>query len=265
MLFPASSLTRLSRFPLSRCLFVLEQIRDRALARNAPMIAAAAERAILRVKDALDLDQRQRSLRTTRFPPEAREIDVLVDAAITGLDAYCESQMALFRGEERATAAARLKRALLPEGVSSITHLPFADQHEQIETLLARAQAPEVLTDLATLPEMVVALARVRELNGQYGAVLRHTEDTLTRQDVRARHAECQELLCTTACLIIGHFATLPDGQADRDYLLDPILREDAALRERRRRRRAASDTGQDTDDVAPQPDDESDLAAPAT
>jgi hypothetical protein len=177
--------------PLSRCLFVLEQVRDRAQALDMPVIVRLAEYAIGRLKEALDLDQRQRALRTSRFPPEARELDLLVDAAIDGLDSYCESQMSLYRGEERAVAAARLRRALLPGGVGEITQLPYADQHKQIDALLARAQAPDVVADLAVLPEMVTALARVRELNAQYGERLRDTQEALTRQDVRARHEEC--------------------------------------------------------------------------
>jgi hypothetical protein len=249
-----SALLRLNRFPLNRCLFVLQGIRDRALIRDAIAIGALTEYAIPRVRDALDLDQRQRALHTTRFPAEARELDQLVDAAMTSLDSYCESQMALFRGHER--AAARLERVLLPDGVARITHLPYADQHEQIEALLVRAQAADVIADLAVLSEMALMLARVRELNAEYGAMLRANEDTLTRQGVCARHDECQELLCAVAGLIIGHFALTPERHADRDFLLEPILRENEALRERRRRRRADGNTG-DTEDVLPEPDDD--------
>jgi hypothetical protein len=264
MLLPASYLVKLNRFPLSRCLFVLEEIRDRALARNVTVVAALAAHAILRVLEALDLDQRQRALRTTRFPAHARELDLIVDAAILGLDSYCDSQIALFRGQERGAAAARLQRALLPEGVGRITQLPYADQHKQIDALLARAQAPEVVADLAILSEILLMLARVRELNEQYGAMLRESEDLLTRQDVRERHDECQELLCATAGLILGHFATAPGRNADRDYLLEPILRENEALRERRRRRRADGGADSDPDDSLPDPDDDDAPAARA-
>jgi hypothetical protein len=266
LLLPASSLLELSRFPLSRCLFVLEQVRDRAQALDIPVIVTLAERAIARVREALDFDQRQRALRTSKFPPEARELDQLVDAAIDGLDTYCESQMALYRGQERAAAAARLRRALLPGGVGAITQLPYADQHKQIDALLARAQAADVITDLAALPEMAAALAHVRGLNQQYGERLRDTEEALTRQDVRARHDQCQELLCTLTCLIIGHFGALPERHADRDRLLEPILREDEALRERRRRRRAAGEAGDDApDDIVAEPDDADSPSSPAS
>ena len=266
MSVPASSLLKLYRFPLSRCLFVLEQVRDRARALDIPAIVRLAEHAIARVTEALDLDHRQRALRTSKFPPEARELDQRLDAAIDGLDTYCQSQMSLYRGEERAAAAARLRRVLLPGGVGAITQLPYADQHAQIEALLAHAQTPEMVADLALLPEMASALARVRELNAQYGERLRQTEEALTRQDVRARHEECQELLFTVACLIVGHFGEFPERHADREHLLEPILRENEALRERRRRRRAGRKAGDDApDDIIAEPDDEAGPANPGS
>ncbi|HWN70025.1 MAG TPA: hypothetical protein VNM90_20435 [Haliangium sp.] len=248
---------KLNRFPLSRCLFVLEQCRDRARALDIPAIVTLSERAAARVREALDVDQRQRALRTSKFPPEAHALDQLVDAAIDGLDSYCESQMALFRSHERGAAAARLRRALLPEGVGEIKQLPYADQHTRIAALLARAEAPDVIADLALLPDITIMLGRVRELNTEYGERLRDSEETLTRQDVRARHQECQELLYTLACLIIGHFGALPEHHADRDRLLEPILRENDALRERRRRRRANENTDDDGTDDIPEPDDD--------
>jgi hypothetical protein len=258
MVLLASSLLKLTRFPLSRCRFVLGDIADRARALDIPVIVTLAEHALARVLEAMDLDNRQRALRTSKFPPEARELDELVDAAVNGLDSYCESQIALFRGEERAAAAARLRHALLPHGVGEVTQLPYADQHIHIEALLARAREPEVIADLATLPEMDMMLARVSEVNTRYGERLHDTQEALTRQDVRARHDECQELLCTLACLIIGHFGALPERQADRDHLLDPILRQNEALRQRRRRRRANGNAGDDAPgDITPEPDDE--------
>lgn len=258
MVLRASALLKLTRFPLSRCRFVLGDIGDRARALDIPVIVALAEHALARVHEAMELDARQRSLRTSMFPPEARELDELVDAAVNGLDSYWESQIALFRGEERAAAAARLRRFLLPDGIGAITQLPYGDQHAHVEALLVRAREPAALADFAILPEMDMMLARLREVNKRYGERLHDTREALTRQDVRARHDECQELLCTLACLIIGHFGALPERHDDRDHLLDPILRQNEALRQRRRRRRANGNAGDDTpDDIVPEPDDE--------
>jgi hypothetical protein len=177
---------------------------------------------------------------------------------VSGFNRFCVSQIALFRGEERAAAAARLRNALLPRGVKDVTQLSYVEQHAQINALLARAREPDMRADLAIVPELDVMLARMHELNTRYGELLGQNMGTLTRQDVRARHDECQEILCTLACLIIGHFGTLPERHDVRDQLLDLILRQNEALRERRRRRRASRKAGDDApDDIVAEPDDE--------
>lgn len=256
MVLPASSLLKLVRFPLSRYTFVFRQILDHAQTLDVPAIAALAEHGMARAKEAMELDHRQRAQRPSRFPPETRELDQLVDATVNGLDSYCETQMAMFRGEERAAAAARVRKALLPRGVGDITQRPYAEQHGQVEALLERAQEPHVLADLAVLPELDNVLARMRALNKRYGDLLVQSMGMLTRQDVRGLHDECQEILCTLACLIIGHFGTLPERHADRDRLLDLILRQNQALRERRRRRRANRAGEGAADDIIVEPDE---------
>jgi hypothetical protein len=258
-MLPASSLLKITRFPLSRCRFVFDQVRTHAQGLDIPAIVALAEHGMARATEAMELDHRQRVQPAAQFPPETREVDQLVDATVDALDNYCQIQIAMFRGEERAPAAARIQQALLPEGVGAITQLPYAEQHGQVTALLERAQEPDVLADLAVVPELHHVLARMGELNERYGVLIVQSRgELLTRQDVRARHAECQEILCTLACLIIGHFAMLPERHADRDLLLDLILRQDKALRERRRRRRANSSAGDDApDDIVAEPDDE--------
>jgi hypothetical protein len=257
MEFPASSLLRLMRFPLSRYMFMFRQVRDQARALDVPAVVALAELGFARAKAAMELDHLQRTQRPSRFPPEARELDQLVDAAVTGLDSYCEAQSALFRGEERAAAAARIRQKLLPRGVGYITQRPYAEQHGEVDALLRRAEEPEALADLAVLPGMDDVLTRIRDVNTRYGALLHQSQGALTRQDVRARHDECQELLCTLACLIIGHLGPQPERHADRDHLLGLILRQDKALRERRRRRRASSNASDTPDEIVAEPDDE--------
>lgn len=258
MQLPASSLLKLTRFPLALCEFVFQQVRERALALDVPAVVALAEYGIARAKVAMEVDHDQRMQHPTQYPPETREVDQLVDAAVSGFNGFCESQIALFRGEERAAAAARLRNALLPRGVKDVTQLSYVEQHAQINALLARAQEPDLRADLTIVPELGVMLARIGELNTRYGDLLGQSMGMLTRQDVRAHHDEVQEILCTLACLIIGHFGTLPERHDVRDRLLDPILRQHEALRERRRRRRASRKAGDDApDDLVAEPDDE--------
>jgi hypothetical protein len=249
-----TSCVKLPKFPVSRCLFVLQEIRLRALARDAAMIAELAGRGAAQAQQTLSLDMRQRAAPTTQFSPEAKELDQLVDYGVNGLDSYCNAQIRLFRGEERGAAAQRVKHELLPQGVRFITSLPYADQHEQVEALIERAAAPELSVDLALLAEMPVLLERLRVINEKYGAALLQVANAPTRQDVRDEHARCQELLAETMALIFGLYALQPpERQADRDYLLEPIMRQSEAIRARRRRRRQGGpDTEPVTDPVLP-------------
>jgi hypothetical protein len=60
---------------------------------------------------------------------------------------------------------------------------------------------------------------------------------------------------CAPLCSCLPSRASWgPERHGDRDYLLEPLLREDAALRERRRRRRASGDTDEIPTDDLPDP-----------
>jgi hypothetical protein len=253
-----TSFVKLNKFPVSRCLFVMQEIRLRALARDAAMIAELAGRGAAKAQRALQLDSSQRSARTTLFPPEARELDHLVDYGLNGIGGYCNTQIRLFRGEERGAAAQRVKQVLLPEGVGFITSLPYADEQAQVQGLLERAASPELSADMAVLVELPVLLERLRVINEKYGAALLQAVSAPTRQDVRDERDRCQEILAEVVALIFGLYALQPpERQEDRDFLLEPILLQDEAIRARRRRRRqGGQDTEPVTDPLLPAPGD---------
>ena len=252
-----TSYVRLNKFPVSRCVFVLQEVRVRAVARDAPAIAELAGRGAAQAQQALQVDSSRRSARTTQFPPEAKELDHMVDYGLNGIGGYFNTQIRLFQGEERGAAAQRVKQVLLPEGVGFITSQPYADQHAQVEGLLQRAASPALSADMAVLVELPVLLERLRVVNEKYGAALLQAISAPTRQDVRDEHARCQEILAEVVALIFGHYALQPpERQEDRDFLLEPILRQDEAIRARRRRRRGGQDTEPVTDPALPAPGD---------
>lgn len=270
-MFLIRSYVKLNMFPPSRCVFVMQEVEQRAQTREAPMIAELARRGVEQAQKAMRLDTKQRAAPTTQFPPEAREFDQLVDYVVNGIGSYCNTQIRMFQGEERGAAAQRVKHALLPQGVRFITSQPYADQHEEVEELLVRAEAPELQDDIALLVEMPVLLGRLRVINEKYGASLRQITDAPTRQEVRNEDQRCQELLAEVMALIFGYYALQPaERQADRDYLLEPIVRQDEALRARRRRRRRGDQDTEpvtapelpDPDDVGPAPSNDQDEPA---
>lgn len=262
MLVPASSLVNLKKFPPGRAEFALRQVQAKAVERDYPVIAelaaAAARQAAMTIAAELQLG----AARTSQFPGEAGELDTLVDYGVGGMWGYCEVQMRLYHGQERAAAAARVRHALLPDGVAAVTRLPYPEQHKRVSGIIERAQAPALAADIALLPEMPALLARVGELNQRYGEALAHTDDAPSRDQLRAERARCQDLLAATVGMILGHFAMLPpERQADRDYLLDPILRQNDAISAARRRQRAPRDvdpgTGIELPDGPDAPPDE--------
>lgn len=261
-MLPITSFVRLNRFPVSGCELIFREVQQRAQEREAAMIAELAGRGVEQAEKTLTLDNQQRAAPTTQFPPEAKELDQLVDYGLTGIGSYCNTQIRLFRSEERGAAAQRVKGVLLPHGVASITSLPYAQEQGQVTALLKRAALPELQGDLALLVELPVLLDRLRIINEKYGAALLGIASPPSRQDVRDEYDRCQEILAELVALIFGYYALQPaERQADRDYLLDPITRRNEALRARRRRRRRG---GQDDEPVtAPDQPDPDDLGPP--
>jgi hypothetical protein len=233
----------LKKFPLGRAEFSLRQVGARAMERGQPTIAALAIMAADQVARTIEAELQLGAARTSQFTEEAGELDNLVDFGISGLWGYCEVQVRLFHGQERAHAAGRVRRALLPDGVAAVTRLPYTEQHQRVNAIVERAQSPGLAADVALLPDMPALIGRLSELNQRYGVALAHTDDAPSREQIRAERARCQDLLAATLGLILGHFAMLPpESQVDRDYLLAPILTQNDAIAAARRRQRAPRD-----------------------
>lgn len=258
-----AELLSLYKFPVGRCLFALRAVEERALAVSAAAVAELAGRGVAEVEDILNAQVRYRAGADGLYPPHAVAADGLVDRCLGGIDGYLDVQMRMYPGEPRAQAAERLQQALLPHGVAAISRLPYAEEHSHVGALLARALAPGLAADVAALPEMAELLERLRVRNAEYGALLRSVPTTPTRAEIDAGRERSQELLAGTAALIIGlYVARGPQYDAERDHLLQPILKQNEALRKARRRRQAPVDIdpttgeelGADPDGEQPEP-----------
>jgi hypothetical protein len=253
MVVRASSLVNIKRFPSGRNAFAQRQVALRALERNAAVIAALATAGADQAAQTMRIELRLSGARTSLFPPEASELDNLADYGVSAIAGYCDVQIRMYHGKERAAAAERVRHALLPLGVAAVTRLPYAEQHQQVSTMIEHAEEPALAADMALLPELP---AQLRVTNDDYGAILAQTADVPTREELRAARERGQDLLAATVGMIIGHYALLPEGEADRDYLLHPILAQDDALTAARRRRRAPRDVDPDTGVELPEPDE---------
>ena len=248
MLRPASELTSFYKFPMSRCEFALNGVRERALALGQDEIAQLAERAIDEVRRSMRIVLSFDGGHSGLYAPEARSLDVSVDRIIAALQGYLGAQIRAYHGEPRAAAATRISRVLFPNGVASVVRLPFAEEHAQINMLLERAADDDLAGDIALLPELPELLARLTERNREYGDALRAGTGVPTRDDVNEARATCQERLAEVAALIIGLYALrTPEDTEGRDHLLQPILEQNDAIRVARRQRQLPTDVDPET------------------
>lgn len=246
-------LPTLYRFPAGRCEFAQREVARRAGVLNKADIMALATRGADRAHALLGTILRAQNSHGGQYPPEATGADNLVDHDVAGAEAYLLLQARVYQGEERATAAERLRAELLPHGIAAITKLPYTEQHAQVNIMLERADEEDLAADVAALPEMRSLLDRVRAHNTSYGEILSNVVSRATSAERREAQQSCQELLVATMGLIIGHYALHePDNTADRDYLLEPILHQNAAIGAARRQRRQPRDVDPGTGDELP-------------
>lgn len=247
-----SWMVKLYQFPMGRAKFALHSVSQRAVESGATELATLAANSAGQVQYAINLAARYESAGAGQYPPQTALMDTKLDNCIGGLHGYFEAQMRSYMGEIRAEAAERLREVCFPLGVGAITQIAYAEQHAEVDAMLARIAEPAHANDVAVLDELPALLQRVRMLNNQYGALLRQGNGP-AREQVRAGRARVQELVCQVACAIIGHYAMqTPDDTAERDRVLQPILDQNEAIRVARRRRRAALDIDPQTGEELP-------------
>lgn len=256
MVIPTSSLTNLYGFPVGRRVFVLREVEKRARARGLPAIADKAAQGVAHDSALLTVGIRRRAGSSAVYGVRAMELDNQIDHAVTGFDAFLDSQARLFLNEPRGEAAAHFRHALLPGGPGAVIRLPYTQQHAEIDAMLARLEEPDLVTRVGELPEIVPMAGRLRTLNQQYGDSLNEYDRQPSSDDMRAADARGQELLAETLTLLLAHFiSNAPDDHEGRAYLLEPILRQNEAIRASRRRRRKPRDVDPDTGVELPETD----------
>lgn len=255
MVIRVSELSNLYKFPLGRCVFALRSVEKRAQGVGQRDVALLAGRHAGGAQEAMELVMRFQAGYDSLYPPETTAVDNIVDRCLTGVAGYLDVQIRVYPDEPRGEAAERVLRALFPAGVAAVSRLPFAEEHEQVNTLLERATAEDLAEDVRTLPELVGLLERLDERNREYGELLRQAQLAPTREDVRQAQQRCQDRLAETLSLIIGLYALhSPERTDERDHLLEPIMRQNEALRLLRRRRRVPVDVDPQTGEELPSP-----------
>lgn len=248
MAVTTASLTKIYGFPIGRRVYVQREVEKRARARAIATVADKAAQGLAHDMALMGKRIRVRASSDALYGPDAVSVDNQLDHCVTGFDAFLDSQERMYLGERRGEVASRLRRELLPGGPGAVIRLPYVQQHAYIDAMLARLDEPGLAEHMAEMPELLPMVARLRTLNQRYGEVLNAYDTPPSTDDLRAADARGQELLAETLVLIQAHFiVNAPLDHEGRAYLLEPILRQNEAIRTTRRRRRPARDVDPET------------------
>ncbi len=243
-----STRIQLYAFPPGRRAFVMREVARRADTVGLADLAARAARAAEHDQEVLAMRNRRRRANGGHYGPDAVEMDNRVDHCIVGLYGHLESQTRLYRDMPQGLAATKVLSHLFPSGPGEITQLPYAQQHSTVLGLLEAAESEVLADDIAQLPLLPEILERVRAINEQYAAVLNAYSDVPRSEVVREAQAQGQDMMAEVYILILAHgMDGTPESVEVRDLLLEPIDRQNEAIRQARRRRRPAQDIDPDT------------------
>jgi hypothetical protein len=117
-------------------------------------------------------------------------------------------------------------------------------QRVDVDLMLVTYMEAPLAPARAELPDLDVMMARVSEINQQYGASIDDYDRSRPRtEELREAQKLGQTLLAETVVLIAArHILASPEQQPAVAALLEPILRQNEAIRATRRRRRKPRD-----------------------
>lgn len=162
-------------FPTGRRAFAQRQIAERAGRLVLSNIADHAQAAVAHESEILQLELERRSAGSSnaRFSPETVKLDGLLDRAVTGFDASLDAQARIYgEDSERGQAAARIRVAVLPDGVGALTQLPYEQESEAVGAMFERLAKPDLAADIARIPGLADDIAQVRARHDAYRAAL---------------------------------------------------------------------------------------------
>jgi hypothetical protein len=256
-----SALISLYVFPTGRRLFALGQVAARAKSRDFPELAKHCSAAITHDRECLSLERRWEGLvaeskgkaapapPAAGAPPNAADVDPLVDRTLTAIRDHAVSQTAGASPEDpiHTTVAAFLKE-IYPAGVVEVTKLAYVEELAAVDVIVGLLQGKDlsaVVKDLG-LGRLVKRLA---DLAVVYRAsLLTQPAGALAFGDVRAARIKGQDLLLEAVAMVIGKYhSSSPDDVAARNDLLGPILDQNEAIGVALKGRRSVVDVNPET------------------
>lgn len=253
----AASLVNVYNFPTGRRLYALREVARLAMALVANDIAEHAATGVEHDARVAAMEARTEALSRGRYGRDATTVDKRVDDVLVGTEAHLIARERVYGTRSvRGGDAALVRLKLLPQGAGAITKLAFVPEHERIKALIARAREVDLAPVVARIPELPEMLAELETVNTEYGAVLSsYDRDRPAPDDLLAAQARGQEILAEVTAMIVARYARLPERRAEREALLEPIMRQQEDIRLARQRRRRPRDIDPDTGVEIPAPD----------
>lgn len=265
MLVPVSRFVSCYVLPPGRGIHALERVVADATALGLERIAARATAAIAAYGQVRDMQIRLHLSRPGAYGPDAVELDNWLDRSLTSVDGYLESQIALFPPDHaRAVAASAMRPALFPEGVQTITRQSFVQQRVDVDRMVAAFESEELAPARAELPDLTPMMGQVAELNRRYGeSIDAYDRERPSRETLRVAQDGAHTLLLETIVLILAQYIdSAPEARDAVAALLEPIERQNEAVRATRRRRRPPTDIDPDTGVELPEDELPAELSA---
>jgi hypothetical protein len=238
MTIPVQSLVNCTRMNRARRRAGLRKLL--ALARQNPAYETLVAHALAAIElhneaSRVAADWRRARKYDNQHAPGAKEADRLVDRAVSGLHGYLETVAETWEPELAALARDLLDR-LFPGGPIEYTSLPYAEEHEEVNTLLETLYGASCAEAREKLP-ILVLIDRLAQLNTAYGRLLVQPERLLFEQ-VRAADDRSYGAYVSIFARVIGLFPT--DDATDltqRSELLAPLFEQLDDFREVQARR----------------------------
>lgn len=251
-----ASLLNFYAFSTGRRLLAMQQVQKAALTAGFTALVDHCSTAIAHDRATRDLEARWAGQKgAPQFSPEAKQIDILVDAALGALRDGIDVQARVSAPDDPLGAVAvHLGQELFPKGVAAITTLPYVDELGELDRILRRLQdqaSTKTVNDLG----LTRHVARLVTLEKQYRNAIEGPGDKVAFSAVKDARSTGQSLMLQAVALILGkHPSDDAADRAARTTLLGPVLKQNEAIREYLRTRRAVEDIDPDTGEVEPSP-----------
>lgn len=243
-------------FSTGRRLYAMMQVRKAAAAAGFDALVSHCDVAIAHDRQAHDIEARWLGQRPEgQYSPEARQIDIVVDATLTalrdGIDAAARTSAP---GDALGEAAVKLGKELFPTNVVDIITLSYVEELAEVNRILGRLQS----VDWAQVVEALGLsrhAARLADLAQQYSAAIEASPGgKVSFGEVKDARGRGQALMLKAVAMILGrHPSDEPADLAGRAALLGPIMKQNEAIRGYLRARRAVQDVNPETGEVEPE------------